>query len=149
MHRSWTLLLKHSLSEEIDKYFEKSPRSTMVQMCFPCSGEQSMEKDLVWGKSIWFLSSLWLMIDWFLFSLRIMVYYSKSIQIKVSQRKRGIGQGPGKLHAWSFQLPSVSDVVWTVFTCLRNDVWWYTQSIDNQGSSPHAWGPECYWGSVT
>lgn len=36
-----------------------------------------------------------------------MVYYSKRIQIKVSQRRRSAGQGPGELQAGGSQSPSL------------------------------------------
>lgn len=54
-----------SLAEETHKYFKKRLLSVKVQVCFPGSGEQSIGKDLAWRRTIWLLSSLWLMSDFF------------------------------------------------------------------------------------
>lgn len=43
--------------------------------------------------------------------LTVTVYYNELMQIKISQEKRGVGQHPGKSHAWSFQLSPTSGVV--------------------------------------
>lgn len=47
-------------------------------------------------------------------AIEFTVYYSELIQVKISQEKRGMGQHPGKYHAWSFQLSPTSGVTESV-----------------------------------
>ena len=51
------------------------------------------------------------------FILMVMVYYSERIQIRISNRKRHVGQGPGEFHT-----QFVSGIVQTALTSPRNDV---------------------------
>lgn len=84
-------------------------------------------------------------------TIRVMVHYSKRIEIKIGQGKRCIGQSPGELKAQGLQLSSPS-AAGDSATFPSNDVWRYPQSCQPaQASGPrvflrafsrrHGWTP--------
>ena len=72
---------------------------------------------------------------------------AKEFRIQSAKDRRAQDRAWGRCKQGALFL-SLSNTVWTVFTCLSNNVWQYTQSIDSQGCSPDPRGSECYWGSV-
>lgn len=69
------------------------------------------------------------------------VYYSKRIQITISQGKRCMGQSPRDFHMQSFQLASPSGVVDSTNFLQPRYVKIYNEYCQ-QGGSPETWCPE-------